>query len=88
MTTELRCWRVAIAWLLALPAAAAEAPPEPPDDAQAAHQVVPGGGLRARLLGADGLPIRDLDTAIFLDVAPVTAAEPAVRLPDDQRDDD
>lgn len=88
MNTERYRWLLATL-LLALPGAAAAAPaPEPPDDAQAAHQVVSGGSLRERLLGADGLPVRDLDTAIFLDVAPVSAAEPAVRLPDDQRDDD
>jgi hypothetical protein len=45
-------------------------------------------GLRQRLLGDDGLAVRRLDPAIFLEVSPVTATEPAIRLPDDQRDAD
>lgn len=78
-----------VGWALLAPsglAAAAERPPEPPPAAQAAHQVVYPDGLRARLLRDEASSVRTLDPAIFTELSPVTAAEPAVRLPDDQRE--
>lgn len=60
--------------------------PEPSPEAQAAHQVTQPEGLRARLLGDEASPVRRLDAAIFTELLPVTASEPAVRLPDDQRE--
>lgn len=62
------------------------AAPEPPAEAQGAHQVVQPEGLRARLLGDEDSPVRRLDSAIFTELRPVTASEPAVRLPEDQRE--
>jgi hypothetical protein len=64
------------------------AAPEPPVEAQAAHQVVQPEGLRARLLGDEDSPVRNLDSAIFTELRPVTASEPAVQLPPDQREAD
>lgn len=63
-------------------------PPEPPADAQAAHQVLQPEGLVARLLGDQPSPVRRYDPAIFTELLPVTAAEPPLRLPEDQRDAD
>ncbi|MDZ7669719.1 MAG: hypothetical protein U5Q16_09990 [Gammaproteobacteria bacterium] len=60
--------------------------PEPSPEAQAAHQVTQPEGLRARLLGDEASPVRRLDAAIFTELLPVTASEPAVRLPEDQLD--
>lgn len=65
-----------LALLLALPGPAVAIPP-PPDEMQAAHQV----------RGAAGERDWQLDPAVFTDLSPVTAAEPALRLPADQRDD-
>jgi hypothetical protein len=62
------------------------AAPEPPAEAQGAHQVVQPEGLRARLLGDEDSPVRRLDAAIFTELRPVTASEPAVQLPEDQRE--
>jgi hypothetical protein len=60
-------------------------PPEPPAGAQAAQQVVNPEGLRARLL-RDEAPVRSLDPAIFTDLSPVSASDPALRLPPDQQE--
>ena len=68
---------------LALPAAAAEPPPV---DAEAAQQVAEPARLVERLLGDEPSPVRTLDPAIFIELTPVTASEPAVLLPEDQRD--
>lgn len=76
-----------LAWVLAAAAVAAE-PPPPPAPAQAAHQVVAGGDLWSRLLPDEASPVRRLDPAIFTELSPVTASDPAVRLPDDQREAD
>ena len=65
--------------------ARAEPPPEAPMAAQAAHQVVYPEGLRSRLLRDEPSPVRSLDETIFTELSPVTASDPAVRLPDDQR---
>ena len=54
----------------------ADAPVAPPE-MEAAHQVLYGAGERDW----------HLDTAVFFDLSPVTATEPAVQLPDDQRDE-
>ena len=59
-------------------------PPEPPTSAQAAHQVDNPEGLRSRLLRDEASPVRSLDPAIFIELSPVTASDPAVRLPRDQ----
>jgi hypothetical protein len=64
----------------------AEPPPEPPAPAQAAHQVVHPEGLRSRLGGDEVSSVRSLDPAIFTELSPVTASEPAVRLPEDQQE--
>jgi hypothetical protein len=67
----------------------AEPPPLPPPAAQAAFQMAPAGqveGLRARLLRQEPSPVRSLDPAIFVEISPLAATEPAIRLPDDQRD--
>ena len=64
--------------------ARAEAPPEAPAAAQAAHQVVYPEGLRSRLLRDEPSPVRTRDETIFTGLSPVTASDPAVRLPDDQ----
>ena len=61
---------------LALAAPAVGQPP-PPAEMEAAHQVQRDTGERDW----------KLDPAVFIELSPVTAAEPAVRLPDDQRDD-
>jgi hypothetical protein len=66
----------------ALPGPAAS----PPAAAQAAHQPVPGEGLRSRLLGDEPSAVRALDPAVFLEISPVAASEPALRLPEDQRE--
>jgi hypothetical protein len=68
--------RFAALLFLALPGPAVAQPP-PPAEMQAAHQVQRDAGEREGRL----------DTAVFIDLSPVTAAEPAVRLPDDQRDE-
>jgi hypothetical protein len=70
---------IAASWrgLLSLAAASAVAEPPPPAEMQAAHQVRGDSGERDWLL----------DPAVFIDLSPVTAAEPALRLPEDQRDD-
>lgn len=60
--------------------------PEPSAEAQAAHQVTQPEGLRARLLGDEASPVRRLDAAIFTELLPVAVSEPAVRLPEDQRE--
>ncbi len=80
-----------LAWLLAAAAlasdgASAPPPPPPPTAVEAAHQVVDGGDLWSRLLPDEPSPVRTLDPAIFTELSPVTASDPAVRLPDDQRD--
>jgi hypothetical protein len=64
---------------------AAESPP-PPVDAEAAQQVAEPARLVERLLGDEPSPVRALDPAIFIELLPVTASEPAVRLPEDQQD--
>ncbi len=91
MSTErrhLRLWRslASGAALVVLPVLAAEAP-EPPAPAQASYQVLQPEGLAARLLGERASPVRELDPAIFTELSPVTASEPALRLPEDQQDD-
>jgi hypothetical protein len=88
MTTDRGAWLLVPALLAAASVLCADPLPPPPQDVQAAHQVVLEEGLRQRLLGDDGLAVRRLDPAIFLEVSPVTATEPAIRLPDDQRDAD
>ena len=65
-------------------AAAADAPPPPPA-AQAAHQVTQPEGLRGRLLRDEPSPVRSRDATIFTGISPVTAADPAILLPADQR---
>ena len=75
----------------AVTAAGAEpppAPPLPPLPAQAAHQVAEDEGLWSRLLPDEPSPARRLDPAIFTDLLPVSASEPAVRLPEDQQEAD
>lgn len=74
-----------VAVLIAWPALAAP-PPAPADDAQAAHLVEQDQGLRARMMPDQPAPVRRLDAAIFTELLPVTAAEPALRLPADQVD--
>lgn len=82
-------WRGLVAGvaLAALPVLAAEAP-ESPLPAQATYQVLNPQGLAARLQMDQASPVRDQDPAIFTELSPVTASEPAVRLPEDQRDDE
>ncbi len=58
----------------------------PPVDAEAAQQVAEPARLVERLLGDEPSPVRTLDPAIFIELTPVTASEPAVRLPEDQRE--
>jgi hypothetical protein len=70
--------------LLTPPGQAVEAPS---DTAQAAHQVAGEEGLRARMLRDEPSPVRELDPAIFTPLSPVTASDPALRLPEDQQDD-
>jgi hypothetical protein len=70
--------------------ALAEPPPLPPPAAQAAVQAGQAGPvetLRARLLRHEPSGVRSLDPAIFEEISPVAATEPALRLPDDQRDE-
>lgn len=78
-----------LAWSLAAvissTAAAMEAP-EPPVESQAAQRVGESERLVDRLLGERVSPVRSLDPAIFIELSPVTATEPAVRLPEDQQD--
>lgn len=86
----------ASAWLLVLlpallagpVAVAAEPSSQPPLPAQAAHQVAEAEGLWSRLLRDEQSPVRRLDPAIFTELSPVTASDPAVRLPADQREAD
>ncbi|MEQ8859803.1 MAG: hypothetical protein RIC56_14260 [Pseudomonadales bacterium] len=70
-----------------VPLRAAEAP-LPPVEAQASFQVIHPDGLAARLLGDQPSPVRELDPAIFTDLSPVTASDPALQVPEDQQDDD
>lgn len=79
------CSVVLAGWVAAAGAHGAAAP-EPPAEAQGAHQVVQPEGLRARLLGDEHSPVRSLNSAIFTELRPVTASEPAVQLPEDQRE--
>jgi hypothetical protein len=51
--------------------------PPPPAEMEAAHQVLYAAGSRDWRL----------DTAVFIDLSPVTATEPAIQLPEDQRDE-
>ncbi len=67
-------------------AAEPDAPPAPPLPAQAAHQVAAGDDLWSRLLPDEPSPVRRQDAAIFTELLPVSASEPAVRLPEDQRE--
>lgn len=90
-TTEWqRRWRGLTLSLLLLPAlaTAGDPAPEPPLEVQAAHQVEQQSGLRPRLLGDAPSAVRSLDPAIFTALSPVSASEPALRLPDDQQDVD
>jgi hypothetical protein len=66
----------------------AEPPPAPVPAAQAAHQVVWAEGLRGRLAVDEPSAVRNLDPAIFTEISPVTASEPALRLPRDQQDEE
>lgn len=82
-------WTAALAagLLLALGGAAGRAAESPPPvDAEAAQQVVEPARLVERLLGDRPSPVRTLDPAIFIELTPVTASDPAIRLPEDQRD--
>lgn len=72
--------------LLAGPAPGSDTPPAPPGAAQAAQHVIQPASLRARLLRDEPSPVRGLDPAIFSELSPVTASDPALRLPEDQRD--
>ncbi len=71
---------------LAAGPAHADPPPAPAADAQAAQLIEQDQGLRARLMPDQPAPVRRLDPAIFTELLPVTAAEPALRLPADQVD--
>ena len=62
--------------IMLLSAAATGAEPAPPPEMEAAHQVHVGAGERDW----------KLDTAVFIELSPVTVAEPALGLPDDQQD--
>jgi hypothetical protein len=73
--------------LLSAAAPAAESPQAPPATAQAGHQVTQPDGLHGRLLRDEPSPVRRLDPAVFTEISPVTASDPAVRLPEDQRTD-
>lgn len=75
----------ALMMVLCTTAGAAE-PAPPPGAAQAAQHVIDPDGLRARLLRDEPSPVRGLDPAIFTELLPVSASEPAVRLPEDQRE--
>lgn len=89
-TDRLRTLALAVALGLApviVAPAYGEPVPEPPPEAQAAHQVTRADGLAARLLADQPSPVRSLDPAIFTELSPVTASEPPVRLPDDQTED-
>jgi hypothetical protein len=66
----------ALLGILLLCAAAEGAEPAPPPEMEAAHQVHVGAGQRDW----------KLDTAVFIELSPVTVAEPALGLPDDQQD--
>lgn len=80
-----RAWLLALAAVISAPAGAMEAP-EPPVESQAAQRVGESERLVDRLLGERVSPVRSLDPAIFIELSPVTATEPAVRLPEDQQD--
>lgn len=89
MLTDLRRRVGRAGWLVLLMgvgATAAEPVPPPPPAAQAAHQVADPGGLRGRLLRDEPSPVRSLDPAVFTELSPVTTSDPAVRLPEDQRE--
>jgi hypothetical protein len=93
MTTEralLRAggWMLRWGLLTLAPALQAAEAPEPPVEAQATYQVIQPQGLPSRLLIGQPSAVRSLDPAIFIELSPVTASEPAVRLLEDQRDDD
>ncbi|MFU8814079.1 MAG: hypothetical protein ACNA7W_01960 [Pseudomonadales bacterium] len=79
---------VALLALMLAPAGALAQPPLATPQSQAAHQVTWPEGLRARLLRDEPSAVRSLDPAIFTEISPVTASEPAVRLPPDQQDED
>lgn len=85
-----RRWPMSVALaLLGLPLTAAAAPaPEPPAEAQASYQVVQPQGLSSRMLADQPSAVRSLDPVIFIELSPVTTAEPAVRLPEDQQDEE
>lgn len=90
MSTEPR--RSAARWLALLmgahgAVALAAEPPVPPASAQAAYQVTQPDGLHGRLLRDEPSPVRRLDPAVFTEILPVTASDPALRLPEDQRSD-
>jgi len=78
-------WPLLLAAVLSGAAVAMEAP-EPPVESQAAQRVGESGRLVDRLLGDRVSPVRSLDPAIFIELSPVTATEPAVRLPENQQD--
>ena len=86
MRTERLPGRRWLTWSAALLAAVASAdpPPPPPASAEAAHLVVQPEGLRGRLMRDEPSPVRGLDPAVFTEISPVTASDPAVRLPADQ----
>lgn len=74
-----------MAALLWAAGAAADSPAPPPDVAQAAAQAAIQ-GLVAELGRGQPSAVRQLDPAIFIELTPVTAAEPAVRLPEHQQE--
>ncbi len=76
--TGLLNMRIELVALLLICCAQAQADaPLPPPEMEGAHQVLYGAGEKDW----------HLDTAVFFDLSPVTATEPAVQLPDDQRDE-
>lgn len=76
--------KLAVLAALFAAAASAEPPPVPPPAAEATYQVAQPEGLRGRLLRDVPSPVRSLDPAVFTEISPVTASDPAVRLPPDQ----
>ena len=80
--------RLVVLLMLAPLCALAEPPPVASPESQAAHQAAWPEGLRARLSRDQPSAVRSLDPAIFTEISPVTASEPAVRLPPDQQDED
>ena len=82
---------------LLLPAVAAgQSAPQPPVEAQAAQRAAATAtavfsragqdGLHARLLRGVAASVRRLDPAVFIEISPVSASEPALLLPEDQRE--